>query len=141
MVPYKSTQNSWIHFVLIPLMLILILFMRHFQPLALGIIGGATVILFLFHSLIIEVNKTYLRIKFGPGLFRKKIRVADIEDCKPVKHDWWNSFGIRINSEYIFYNVTGSDAVEITLKNKKRKVRIGTDEPEQVCKALQQVTN
>ena len=139
MLPFKTIQKSWLHFLLIPMMIVLILFAQHFSTLALSVLGALTVLLFLFHSLIVEISGTYLRIKYGPGLVQKKLKIGDIQDCEPVINDPWFSFGlVRFGNGFTLYNVTGRQAVEITLKTKARKIRVGTDEPEQVCKAIQQ---
>ncbi len=135
--PYKTIQKSWLHFILIPLMIILILFTRHFSTFWLAVVGGITVGLFLVHSLIIEVNPTLLRIKFGPGLLQKKIKISDIEYCETVENTAWYSFGlIRFGPDFTLYNVSGRSAVELTLTGKQRKVRVGTDKPELVCQAI-----
>ena len=117
----------------------LILFAQHFNALLLIILGGVTVLLFLFHSLIVEVSGTYIRVKYGPGFIQKKFKINEIQACEPVMNDPWLSFGlIRFGNGFTLYNVAGRQAVEITLKSQQRKIRIGTDEPEQVCEAIQQ---
>ena len=141
MLPYKSIQKSWTHFILIPLIIILIIFTRHFSPPALAVLSVITIILFLFHSLIVEVTQQYIKIKFGPGLIRKKLKIENVESCKPVEIPKGSRIGSRINAEYILYNVTGNEAVELTLKNKKRKVRIGTDDSNELCQVIEEAIN
>jgi len=141
MVPYKTTQKSWVHYLLFPLMIILILFTRHFTPWLLGLLGGFTVILFLFHSLILEVDRKQLKVKFGPGLFYKKINLEDIADCQPITLPWQYRFGLHFNPDFTVYNVTGKEAVEIKLKNKTKTIRIGTDEPEYICRYIMETHN
>ena len=142
MLPFKTTQKSWLHLFLIPLMVVLILFAQHFEPLWLTIIGGLTVVLFLFHSLIVEVDVKYLRIKYGPGLLQKKIKIGEIQHCRPVQNSDWYSFGlIRFGTDFTLYNVSGKHAVELTLSHKQRKIRVGTDEPDQVCRAIDRAQN
>lgn len=120
-------------------MLILILFAQHFSPLALAIIGIITVILFLFHSLIVEVSNNVVRIKYGPGFVQKKIKIKDIESCAPVHNEPRFSFGlVRFGPGFILYNVSGRQAIELEVRGKKRKIRVGTDEPEQVCEAIRE---
>lgn len=139
MLPFKSVQKSWLHFILIPLMLILILFAQHFNYLVLTILGILTILLFLVHSLIVEVNTNMIRIKFGPGFIQKKLKIKDIQNCEPVINEPWYRFGlIRFGRDFTLYNVSGRQAVELTLANRKKKIRIGTDEPDQVCEAIHQ---
>lgn len=140
--PFKTTQKSWLHVILIPLMIILILFTQHFSPFWLTVVGGLTVFLFLVHSLIVEVNPKLLRVKYGPGLIQKKIKINDIEHCETVENDAWYSFGlIRFGPDFTLYNVSGRTAVELTLTGRKRKIRIGTDKPDLVCQAIHKAKN
>lgn len=137
MLPFKTTQKSSLHFILIPLMVILILFAQHFSSFWLMVIGGLTVCLFLVHSLIVEVNANFVRIKYGPGLVQKKIKIQEITDCRQVENSSWYSFGfIRFGPDFVLYNVSGKQAVELTIADRQLKVRIGTDKPEQVCQAI-----
>ena len=82
----------------------------------------------------------YLRIAFGRWAFRKQYLLENIADCRQVRNGWWWGWGIRWYFIGWLYNIDGLDGVEITFKNGK-KVRIGTDEPEElsqaVCKAIQ----
>ncbi len=139
--PYKTIQKSWVHFVLIPLMIILILFTGHFPPWLLGFLGGFTVILFLFHSLIVEVNNKVLKVKFGPGLIKKQFKIDDIIDCKPVKFHFPHTFGVHFKADSNVYNVSGSDGIELTLKNKRKTIKIGTDHPKELCETIRNLLN
>lgn len=121
-------------------MILLILFTERFSPFVLGLLGGFTLLLFLFHSLIVQVDEKLIQIKFGPGIIKKKIPLEKVESCKPVQHSKWESFGIRFHPDYTLYNVWGQDAVELTLNDRKRKIRIGTDEPKALCETIQQLS-
>ncbi len=136
MKPFKTTQRSSTHFLLIPLMIILILFTRQFPPYLLGFLGGFTVILFLFHSLIIEVKKERLHIKFGPGIIQKKIKMENIQNCQPIALTGLYRYGIHFNKNFTVYNVTGNQGVELTLRDQNKTIYVGTDEPESVCDSI-----
>jgi hypothetical protein len=69
-------------------------------------------------------------------LIHKKYRLSDIESCKPVKNPIWYGIGIRLTPGGWLYNVSGRHAVELTFKNKNSKIRIGTNLPDQVSKAV-----
>ncbi len=90
-----------------------------------------------FATLTVSIDKTYLRLKFGWGVFHKKFALADIASAKAVRNSWYHGLGIH----YIWpgnvwvYNVSGFDAVELVMKNGKR-VRIGTDEPQKLEQAI-----
>jgi hypothetical protein len=90
----------------------------------------------LFGSLTIEIRDGMLTWSFGPGLLHKRVRVADIQGWAVVQNPWWYGWGIRLTPNGWLYNVAGQNAVEITMKS-GRRLRIGTDEPEQLSTALQ----
>jgi hypothetical protein len=92
---------------------------------------------FLFSSLTVEINHGNITCRFGPGLFRKKIKLSDVTDAQPATNSWLAGWGIRwIPGKYMLWNVSGFKAVELTLKNGK-KFRIGTDEPDSLIHAIQ----
>jgi len=90
-------------------------------------------ILASFGSLQVIIDRKYVRIKFGYGIYRKKFSLTDILSAKTVKNHWWYGWGIRgwLWPKMWIYNVSGFDAVEIKLKNGKT-YRIGTDEPKKL---------
>jgi len=90
-----------------------------------------------FVSLQVKIDKKYLRIKFGYGIFRKRFALSDIASAKAVRNSWYFGWGIRIWfwPKMQIYNVSGFDAVEIKMKNGKR-YRIGTDEPQKLEYAI-----
>jgi hypothetical protein len=89
----------------------------------------------LFGTLTIEIKDGILKSGFGPGLIRKTVRLADIEACRVVRNPWYYGWGIRMTPHGWLYNVSGTRAVEITLKG-AGKFRLGTDEPEVLCQAI-----
>ena len=86
-----------------------------------------------FVSLQVIIDEKYLRIKFGYGIYKKKILLNDIVSAKTVRNHWYYGWGIRVWfwPKMWIYNVSGFDAVEIKLKNGKT-YRIGTDEPKKL---------
>ena len=86
-----------------------------------------------FVSLQVIIDEKYLRIKFGYGIFQKKISLNDVMSAKTVKNHWYYGWGIRgwLWPKMWIYNVSGFDAVEIKLKNSKT-YRLGTDEPKKL---------
>ncbi len=96
------------------------------------LMGVATL---LFHSLTVEIDATHLRFRFGIGLIRKSIRLAEIVEVKPVRNSWLHGWGIHRTPHGWLYNVSGWEAVEITLTSRKR-LRLGTDEPQRLARAL-----
>ena len=85
-------------------------------------------ILASFATLTVSIDEKYLRIKFGYGIFKKKFLLEEITSARIVKNHLYNGWGIRIWFwPYMgIYNVSGFDAVEISMRNGKI-YRIGTD--------------
>jgi hypothetical protein len=91
----------------------------------------------LFPSLTVAIQGGALRCSFGVGLIRKEIKLSDIKDVYPVTNPWIVGWGIRwVPGQYWMWNVSGLQAVELTLKTGKR-FRIGTDEPDALSRAIQ----
>jgi hypothetical protein len=93
----------------------------------------------LFSTLTIAIEEGMLRASFGPGLIQKKVRVAEIASARPIPVRWWYGWGIRLTPHGWLYNVSGWEAVEITLRN-GRRFCLGTDEPENLLKAIQEAS-
>jgi hypothetical protein len=89
-----------------------------------------------FHSLTIEITETYLRFYFGFGLISKTILIEDINEAKPITNSMLTGWGIRLGWNYTLYNVSGFQSVELDIKGKKRKIRVGTSEPEEVSRII-----
>ena len=92
--------------------------------------------LVLFSSLTVVIWEEELEVRFGPGLVRKRIGLAEIESCKIVKNRWYYGWGIRLTPHGVLYNVSGFHAVEIKLRTGKQ-FRIGTDVPQELEAAIQ----
>jgi hypothetical protein len=105
------------------------------RPVGLGVAGILVIIGALFSSLTVEVADGELRFHFGPGFWRKRVALSEVTAVTPTKNSWWEGWGIRFTPRGMLYNVSGTNAVEITLRSGKR-FRIGTDEPEALVQAL-----
>ena len=94
-------------------------------------------IILSFSTLKVTIDKEYVRIKFGYGIFWKKFALKDISSVKSVRNHWYYGWGIRIWfwPRMIIFNNSGFYAVEIIMKNGKR-YRIGTDEPSKLERAI-----
>jgi hypothetical protein len=108
----------------------------------LGITPGSLAVLSLlltclltFTALTIEINETSLIWYYNFGLIYKKVPLADIAQTVPVRNPWYYGWGIHLTPHGWLYNVSGSQAVEIMLKN-GTSFRLGSDEPEALVDAL-----
>jgi hypothetical protein len=90
----------------------------------------------LFHSLRIEVTDKELHWRFGPGLIRRQVPLSEIASAQPVRTNFIEGWGIHASRFGWLYNVSGFDAVAITLTSGKQ-FALGTDEPRKLADALQ----
>lgn len=98
-------------------------------------------VLVSFSTLTVIIEEQFLKIRFGWGIFRKKFPLTEIVGVRKVKNHWYYGWGIRfwLWPRCWIFNVSGFDAVEITMKN-GNVYRIGTDEPEKLEVFIRQVT-
>jgi hypothetical protein len=90
----------------------------------------------LFSSLTVKVDEDELRFYFGPGFWTRRISLDAIEAAEPVRNSAWHGWGIRYTFDGWLYNVSGLEAVELTVRDEGR-LRIGTDEPERLAQVLE----
>lgn len=98
--------------------------------------GVLLMVTLLFHSLTVEVTKTHINLSFGIGVIKRQFEIKEIEKVRPMKVSWYTGWGIRLGKGYTLYNVSGFDAIELTFKNGRRTVRIGTEEPDELAQAI-----
>lgn len=135
---YKHTQIGYVMIVcgIAALFAALELSFRKMSGLALlGGMGTIFVIVGLFATLTVEVRGGFLKFRFGPGLIRKTLKIAEIESCEIVRNPWYYGWGIHATSKGWIYNVSGFEAVEIFMSD-GRRLRLGTDEPELLRKVI-----
>ena len=93
------------------------------------------VCLVLFYRLKITIDDDNLCASFGARVIRKTVRLAEIMRCEPIRIRWWYGWGIHLTPRGWLYNVSGFDAVAITLRNGK-KFALGTDDPQGLMAAI-----
>jgi hypothetical protein len=91
--------------------------------------------LLVFSALTVEVDAEAIRLRFGIGLVRKRIPLAEVTGWREVRNPWYTGWGIRLGPGYVLWNVSGRDAVELALAS-GRCFRVGTDEPSELAAAL-----
>jgi len=92
--------------------------------------------LLIFYKLTIYLSDISISFKLGIGMVTRKYLFADIQSCKAVRNDPLTGIGIRKIQNGWLYNVSGLNAIELTFKNSKSKVRIGTDKPDEITEIL-----
>ena len=90
----------------------------------------------IFSKLTIKVDKETLQACFGIGLIRKKVLLPEIVEWEPIRIRWWYGWGIHLTPYGWLYNVSGLDAVAITLRD-GRRFALGTDDPQGLVDAIQ----
>lgn len=91
-----------------------------------------------FYNLNIKVDDNSIKWKFGIGLLSWNKNISEIKSVSQVRNCWYCGWGIRQLTDGTLYNVSGYDSVELTLDN-GTKIRLGTDEPKRLSKAIKQV--
>ena len=94
----------------------------------------------LFGWLTVDVDDRRLLMTMGIGLIRRNIPLSMVHAFAPVSNRWYYGWGVRITPYGMLYNVSGLRAVEVLFEN-GRRVRIGTDEPEALVRALSAATH
>ena len=140
MISYKHTQTGYL--ILFTILALIVFYVRLYTIISTEIGSNFVIVALMFMVLFIlasfvtlkvTIDENYVRIKFGYGIFRKKFPIKEMVSVKTVKNHWYYGWGIKIWFwPYMrIYNVSGFDAVEITMKN-GRIYRIGTDEPDEL---------
>jgi hypothetical protein len=106
------------------------------RPILWLVLGVAVLAVFGLGSMTIAVDQERLSFWFGPGLIRRSFRLAEIRTWTAVTNPWWYGWGIHLTPHGWLYNVGGRGAVQLELHD-GRRLRVGSDEPERVCEAIQ----
>jgi hypothetical protein len=92
----------------------------------------------MFCKLTIKIDSETLRWSFGIGIVRKQVLLAEIAVCEPIRIRWWYGWGIHLTPYGWLYNVSGLDAVTITLRD-GRKFALATDDPQGLSVAIERL--
>jgi hypothetical protein len=138
---YEHTQIGHAMIWILLVAVLLVATVRFFQtPAALEISVMVSVLLLTtiaaFYKLTITIDGEALRWSFGVGLITKKVPIAEITACEPIRIRWWYGCGIHFTRYGWLYNVAGWNAVALTLRN-GRKFALGTDDPHGLAEAIQ----
>ena len=95
----------------------------------------AALLVLVFSALTVEVDAEAIRLRFGIGLVRKRIPLAEVKAWRAVRNPWYTGWGIRLGPGYVLWNVSGRGAVELDLAS-GRRFRVGTDEPAALLAAI-----
>jgi hypothetical protein len=136
---YRHTQFGWaiVTSLLLPVAILgTVALTSHSLAPLLGLIP-LVVILPLFAAMTVDVSDDAVSLRFGMGIIHKRWRLAEIASIAPVTNSWSCGWGIRLIPGGWLYNVSGTQGVELVLRN-GRKVRIGTDDQAGLIAALRE---
>ena len=137
---YKHTQfGTLILAVLLVTLIVAVVIMVEVgpHPTVLAVLGVLGLITVLFSAITVQVGADAVRIRFGPGPIRKSFAVSEIRGVRAVRNHWTYGWGIRLTPHGWLFNVSGMDAVELTMSDGKL-YRIGTDQPRELVTAIVQ---
>lgn len=104
---------------------------------SLWLVSGLFLLTFmLFSSLCVEVDDSRLAWRFGPGLIRKEVALADVLGATIVRTSFLDGVGIHYTKHGWYYAVSGRDAVAVHLKD-GRSFAIGTNDPAGLWEAIE----
>lgn len=144
MVNYKNFQFSYLITLIFLMIMIFISFSYLYQWGTNPISEDGFIFLLIFFSLIMLnfygmttiITDREIFLKFGAGLIKKKISLSQIESAEITTYPIWYGYGIRFTPRGWLYNVSGRQAVEIKIRNKKTRILIGTNEKELLLTAV-----
>lgn len=94
---------------------------------------GATII---FSSLTVKVNEKEIVWYFGPGIWKYRLKLSEVNNVSKGRSHPLEGVGIRWNPwKGMLYNVSGLWNVQILRKDGKM-TRIGSDEPDRLIAAI-----
>ncbi len=128
----KKTQYGWAFFVIIIIIAAFVVLLTGNLGSIIIISGLSLVLLLLFYKLTIEVTEQYVQFSMGVGLISGKYQMSDVQNCKPLNYTPFG-WGVRWRPGVTLFNVSGNKAIELEIKNKSRKIWIGTDDPEEIA--------
>lgn len=139
----ETRQNGWVIIIAMSAAMLLILGLSILSTMTEN--GGIFLLLFapimiipalLFYQLTVIVDYNEVKIRFGIGIIHKTWQLSKMESAAPVKNNILHGWGIHYTTNTTIYNVTGFKAVELKFRNSRRKVRIGTSEPEKLAEYI-----
>lgn len=145
---YKKSQIGWVALLIFALVIILPYLVYANQwgnnPLPstpfLVLASIFVVICFMFYKLKVELSSSTLKLTYGIGLIRIKLKIDELEQAEIIKIPWYYGLGIRLTPKGMLYNIQGAKAVSIeyTSNGKRKSVMVGSPEPERLKEALEE---
>ena len=90
----------------------------------------------LFGWLEVAVGARAIDVRFGVGLVRRRIELAQVLRSEPIRTRLWWGWGLHWTPSGWLYNVSGRDAVRLEVRG-ERAVMIGSDDAAALCGAIE----
>jgi hypothetical protein len=138
---YTHTQVGWLVLAVVfgaAAVLFVVFLLTGIRGVPLAVPGIITIVALLFGWLKVTVDDRRVTARFGPGLVRKGFDLHEVVSAEPVRNKAWYGWGIRLTPHGWLFNVSGLDAVELTMRD-GRRYRIGTDDPKGLARAVGKV--
>lgn len=137
---YQHTQIGWLMIGLLGVGLVAAALMFVYGGTEARWAGGIIAVVMLlttvfFSTLTVHVDEDHVTWWFGPGWWTYSVETDRIADVEVVRTSAIEGWGIRFTSKGRLYNVSGLDAVGLTLSG-GAFIRVGTDEPEALQQAI-----
>lgn len=88
--------------------------------------GTFFIIYLLFYGMKTIIDDESIRIYYGIGLIRKRIKIGRVKAAKVVSNPWYFGWGIRVIPNGMMFNISGSAGVELTFHDNSGIIRIGS---------------
>jgi hypothetical protein len=138
---YTHTQIGWLVLIVVfgaATVMFIVFLLTGIRGLPLAVPAIFTVLAMLFGWLKVTVDDRRITARFGPGLVFKRFDVHEVASAEAVRNSPWWGWGIKLTKHGWLFNVSGLDAVELTMRN-GRRYRIGTDDPRGLTRAVQRL--
>jgi len=93
--------------------------------------GTLVFALALFATLTVEVDETEIRLRFGVGIVRRSIELAEVVRTERLRIKAWWGWGLHWTPTGWLYNIGGRDAVRIVVR-RDRGVIVGSDDADRL---------
>jgi hypothetical protein len=132
---YKHTQVAWPIIIPADVGAFVFLYLTLAEDTAFAALGFfiLAMVTYLFYALTVVGTDETLQIRFGIGLIRKTFRLEDIRAIEPFRTSFWHGWGIHFSPDGTVFNVSGYDAVRLTMADRKRYI-IGTDDRDRLIR-------
>lgn len=135
---YKHTQIAWRIIIPADLAALVCLYLVFVKDITLAAVGFFILVIltYLFYALTVIGTEETIQIKFGIGLIRKTFNLKGIHTVEPFRTSLWHGWGIHYSPDGTVFNVSGYDAIRVTMSGGERYV-IGTDDRDRLMRYIE----